>query len=88
MDLQGTRRSATSLKRNGEERKGILIAPLMLPSFISSTAFPSLRVFIAASNGKVGFGQNFCGTDGKPMPLVRKGVCQDLSTRSHAMTRT
>jgi hypothetical protein len=68
MDLRGTRRSATSLKRNGKERKGMPIAPLMLPSFFSSTAFPSLRVFIAASNGKVGFGQNFCGTDGKPVP--------------------
>ena len=68
MDLRGTRRSATSLKRNGKERKGMPIAPLMLPSFFSSRAFPSLRVFIAASNGKVGFGQNFCGTDGKPVP--------------------
>src|ERR1700722_4540701 len=68
MDLRGTRRRPTSLKRNGKERKGRLIAPLSFPSFFSSPAFPSLRVFIAASNGKVGFGQNFCGTDGKPVP--------------------
>jgi hypothetical protein len=32
-DLRGMQRNTKSLKRNDEERKGILIAPLKLPRF-------------------------------------------------------
>jgi hypothetical protein len=87
MDFRGTRGSATSLKRNGKERKGNPIAPLTLPSFLSSTAFPSLWVLIAASNGKVGFGQNFCGTDGKPMPHALSRCSSPRKKKGHRVLK-
>jgi len=39
-DLEGTRRSSKSLKRNDRERKGTPIAPLELPHFSCSFGSP------------------------------------------------
>jgi hypothetical protein len=38
-DLRGMQRNTKSLKRNDGERKGILIAPLMLPRSVEILAF-------------------------------------------------
>ena len=65
-DLRGMRRSLKSLKRNDGERKGILIAPLMLPRFSRQLDCLLSYVSITALEGKAGFGPKFCGADGKP----------------------
>jgi hypothetical protein len=42
-DLRGMRRNTKSLKRNGGERQGIPIAPLMLPRFCRPLDSPHRR---------------------------------------------
>jgi hypothetical protein len=65
-DLRGTRRNTKSLKRNDGERKGILIAPLMLPRFSRLLSSLSRQVSITVVKYKVGFGPKFRGADGEP----------------------
>ena len=52
-DLREIRRSAESLKRNGGECTGILIAPLKLPHFLRQS-IPSFETFVRCSEWELG----------------------------------
>jgi hypothetical protein len=65
-DLEEMAGNAKALKKNSKEFDGILIGPSMVPHFFGLSEIFRRGFFTHYPRYQVGFGPQFCGTDGKP----------------------